>query len=333
MIQFNEDAFLMKQESIVDTRSDIERIAREVLTSGLRNVYVIGAGGTYANALPYEEFATSRSDLPVRVRIATELIATGSREVGAGTLAVFSTVSGTTPDILAAVEWVKAQGATVLVFTGKGDSPIALAADHVVLSAPEAWPFDVQYIYLLGSILHERGEFPDYPELAADLVHLPKALLSVAQNFDAAAQAFGQSHADLDYAFLVGAGNAWGFTYCYSMCVLEEMQWIRTTRVHGSEFFHGSLELLEKDTTVLLMVGEDAARPVMERVAAFVPRISEDVTVLDTRDFALDGIRPQYRGIVSPIVLEIASDRISKHLSVARDHSLNLRRYYRVMDY
>ena len=55
------------------------------------------------------------------------------------------------------------------------------------------------------------------------------------------------------------------------MCILEEMQWIRTRPVHASDFFHGTLELVEKGVSVLLLKGEDAYRPLAERVERFAP--------------------------------------------------------------
>ncbi len=42
---------------------------------------------------------------------------------------------------------------------------------------------------------------------------------------------------------------------------LEEMQWKRTRPVSSAEFFHGALELLEKDVPLILVKGEgNAAR-------------------------------------------------------------------------
>ena len=50
---------------------------------------------------------------------------------------------------------------------------------------------------------------------------------------------------------LVGSGNLWGSTYCFAMCYLEEMQWIHTKSITAPEFFHGTLELLEEDTSIM----------------------------------------------------------------------------------
>ena len=49
----------------------------------------------------------------------------------------------------------------------------------------------------------------------------------------------------------------WGPTYSYAMCIMEEMQWMRTKSVTAGDFFHGTLEVIERDDTVLLFFGED----------------------------------------------------------------------------
>src|SRR5438270_11777214 len=106
------------------------------------------------------------------------------------------------------------------------------------------------------------------------------------------------------------------------MCVLEECQWLRTTRVNAAEFFHGSLELVEKATTVVVFVTEDESRPLTDRVISFARRYSDDVNVFDTKDYALPGIDKEFRGLLSPLVMDAVSGRLNKHLEKERDHDL-----------
>jgi len=60
---------------------------------------------------------------------------------------------------------------------------------------------------------------------------------------------------------IAGAGSVWPEACYYGMCILEEMQWIRTRPVHAADFFHGTLELVEDDVSVILLKGEDPTRP------------------------------------------------------------------------
>jgi fructoselysine-6-phosphate deglycase len=333
MLGFKEDEFIDQATSTVALRPQIEKLVSRIQSGAWENIYFIGAGGTYAAELPYERFFQSRSVFPARTVIGKEFILAPDAAFGAKSVAVFASVSGTTEDILESIEFARSKGALIVGFTGFPESPFASAVDEVFVSAPKAWPFDVQLLLFSAAFLAARGEFDGYERLVADLEALPQALLSVAEQADPIGEAFATSHGETDYHFLVGTGNLWGFTYLYSMCILEEMQWLKTTRVHGAEFFHGSLELIEKDTSLMLFVGEDETRPLMERVISFATTYSDDVTVIDTASYTLPGVSDEFRGLLSPLVADTVADRFSKHLARVRDHSLDLRRYYRVVEY
>lgn len=338
MIKFDAPSYRSVIEGAVGLRSEIERIAREVNEADLRNLFLIGSGGSYGAMLPFERLVQNTSVLPVRAAIAAELVLTNPPALGTGSVAVFSSLSGTTSETVAAAQYCADRGVTTIALTGDAETPLARVADHVLVNAATndnaAESIESQLLLLVASILHVRGEFPDYDELASQMVSaLPQALVDVALDADDKAQEFARKHNETNYHFLVGSGDLWGFTYNYSMCVLEEMQWLHTTRVHGAEFFHGSLELIEKDTSLLLFFGEDETRPLMERVRAFATEYSDNVTVFDTADYKLNGIDDRFRGLLGPVIMGAAVFRLSVHLEAERNHSLDLRRYYRTVKY
>jgi fructoselysine-6-phosphate deglycase len=331
VLKFNEEEFLEQISSAAALRSEIEGVADSLLERGIQNVYFIGSGGSYADMLPYEYLMRSRSALPARSAIGPEFTLAPDTTFGEGSLAVFGSATGTTDDVNKVIEFAKSKGAYTLGFTGEAESPFAKALDHVFLSS--AHSYDVQLLLLLTKIMSARGEFDNYEKFADQLALLPSLLVDVAKQAEPAAESFAEKHKDTEYHFLVGSGNVWGYTYLYSMCVLEECQWLHTTRVHAAEFFHGSLELVEKDTSVILFVGEDETRPLMDRVQKFVVKYSDDVSVFDTIDYPLPGIDDEYRALLSPLVIGTVAGRISKHLERVRNHDLSLRRYYRVVEY
>ncbi|MFI6733225.1 SIS domain-containing protein [Nonomuraea sp. NPDC050451] len=333
MLGFNEPEFLSQVTSAVGLRPRIEELVDRLVDEGFKHVLLVGAGGTYAQMWPYEHLARRSSTLDVRAAIAAELIVSGDARLGEDTVAIFTSVSGTTDDTIRAIEYCKSKGAFTVSFTGHPDSPVATKVDAALVSQPKTWPFDMQLLLFMTRLLSRRGEFDGYEKFAAEFEGIPGILVEVAKQAEPVAAAFAEAHKDSGYHFLVGGGNLWGFTYLYSMCILEEMQWLRTTRVHSAEFFHGSLELLEEDTSVIIFQGEDETRPLTDRAEAFARRVSKDVTVFDTRDYPLTGISPEFRSLLAPLVLDTVMSRVSKHLERVRDHSLDLRRYYRVMDY
>ena len=90
---------------------------------------------------------------------------------------------------------------------------------------------------------------------------------------------------------------------------------------------------LEEDTSIMIFKGEDETRMLTERVENFAKKISKKVKVIDTKEYEAEGIAEKYRGDLSPAFLEAYLGRLTAHLEDATGHSLDIRRYYRVMDY
>jgi fructoselysine-6-phosphate deglycase len=183
------------------------------------------------------------------------------------------------------------------------------------------------------SVLHHRGESTSYVETVEQLTKLPNLLLEVKRSFESRASSVADHIAEADFHIITGAGNTWPEAWYYGMCILEEMQWIRTRPVHASDFFHGTLELVEKGVSVILFKGEDGTRPLVQRVEKFVPTVTDSVLVLDTAEFDLPGVTSEVRSLLSPVLLATVLERVSAHLEVKRDHPLTTRRYYKRLAY
>ena len=128
--------------------------------------------------------------------------------------------------------------------------------------------------------------------------------------------------------------SLWGTVYLFSMCILEEMQWIRTKAVTSAEFFHGSLELVDDDLCVFLIKGEGKTRTLDERAERFLTEHTKKLVVIDTKDFALDGIDDKFHWFLSPLIMNtILTERLAIHFEANTKHDLSYRRYYRQFDY
>jgi len=93
------------------------------------------------------------------------------------------------------------------------------------------------------------------------------------------------------------------------------------------------LEVIDRDTNVTVFVGEDEERPLAERVARFLPRICARYTIIDTKDYPLEGISPEFRGLISYQVSHAVTERIDAHIEKLNCHPMDIRRYYRRLDY
>ena len=237
-----------------------------------------------------------------------------------------------------AAKYAKEVGATVIVLVGEKECPLTEYADYVFENRTASNDNLVEEIYIqyfaLGArFMKNNGEFPEYEKFIDALKQMPEVLQKVREDNDERALAFAEKHKDTKFHMCVGAGNTWGETYCFAMCVLEEMQWIATKSIHAAEFFHGTVEMTEKDMSFMLFKGEDETRPLLDRVEKFVRKYSDVVQVWDTKDYELKGVDPSVRGLVSPLVMAAQLERVSAHFEHVRNHSLEIRRYYRTVEY
>jgi fructoselysine-6-phosphate deglycase len=181
--------------------------------------------------------------------------------------------------------------------------------------------------------MFNEGYFPEYADFADNLKNLGRALAKVRIACDEKCKKYAADYGYEPYNIWIGSGDLWPTAYSYSMCVLEESLWIRTKSVTSAEFFHGTLELVDKDVCVTLILGEGVTRSQDERVKEFVKDLSDKFTCFDTKDYELESIKDEYRKYLSPIVMAAILQRIGKNAEVLMDHSLDIRRYYRKSNY
>ena len=179
-----------------------------------------------------------------------------------------------------------------------------------------------------------NGEFEDYEDMYAEFdKYLAQALVEVEKKAEPFAVEFAKKHWNDEMHYFVGAGNQWGATYSYAMCYWEEQLWLKTKSISSNEFFHGMFEIVTKETPVTIYIGEDAQRPLSERVANFIPRICENYTIIDSKDYELKGISEKYRKHLSHHVMHAVNNRIDVHMEIETRHPMEIRRYYRRLEY
>jgi fructoselysine-6-phosphate deglycase len=337
MLNFDEQRFIKIQSGAVGLANDIHEAIGAALGRGAENLFLLGAGGAAILMLPAAQLLQRSSSFPVYSDVSAELVLTGHQALGPKSIVVIPSLSGTTKESIEVLDYCKAKGATVITLVGHADTPLGRGADHAFVNFAEddtsCESFYLQSLLIALSIMNLRGEYDGYAGTVQELVRLPHAFLELKRSFETRAEAFAETIKDEPYHIISGSGSTWAEAFYYGMCILEEMQWIRTRPVHASDFFHGTLELVEKNVSVILFKGEDATRPLIDRIERFAPEYTDKLRVLDTADFALPGISDATRALISPAVLATVLERISAHLEVKRNHPLTTRRYYKRVAY
>jgi fructoselysine-6-phosphate deglycase len=331
LINFKEQEKIDSMRGALALREKIEPLVDSIWGKGLKNLCFLGIGGTWASCLQVVCYMKERTEMEVFAKNAAEYNTTGDRRIGSGTCVVISSVTGTTEEIVEAVKLVQSRGAEVIGFIDKADAELAKIVDHCITYESNE---QTKFFITADRFMHLAGEMPEYEEMYGQFDrYLPEAIVAAEKAADEFARDFVSAHKDDALHYFVGDGTLYGATYSYAMCYWEEMHWLRTKSIHSAEFFHGMLEIVDKDTPVTLFVSEDRQRPLGERVAKFLPRICENYTIIDTKDYELAGISPEYRGRVSHLVMHAVTNRIDEHLVDQTGHDMSLRRYYRKMDY
>jgi len=333
---FNLEKYLKDGANTYAQRANIEAMADHVSEKGFDNLVILGIGGTWAEWYPVVKVMEHYTKLPVHLENAAEIMVKADKDfLTESSCVVTASASGDTKEILQAVKMVKGMGIPVYGFTKNAETPLAkLLTEAVYNPCGDCEDSYLMYFMFALRLLCNRGEYEDYPRWADQMKNVHKNLVRIREEFEPRAKELAQKYAKEPYTMFVGSGVLWGETYLFSMCILEEMQWVRTKSVTSADFFHGPLELVEKDVPLFLVKGEDEYRELDERVERFAKTVTDKLEVFDTKAFDLEGIDDDFRVICSPMIITaILTERLAVHYELVTGHSLQFRRYYRQFDY
>jgi fructoselysine-6-phosphate deglycase len=336
MLKFDENVYLENGRITYETRQEIEKIANEISNEGFKNIFFISVGGSISIMWPIQEMLKQITEIPVFAEQAGEVVLTGHKQLTKDSIVIMASKSGDTKETVAAAEWCKEQGFRVVSLVGTPGTPLERVSRWVIPNkAKNGVEFEYMQLFMLVfKLLNNAEEFLEYERFADQLETLPENLLSAKRKFEPVADKIAKKYHQEPYNIWVGDGEMWGEVYLFSMCILEEMQWVRTKAVSSSEFFHGTLELVDKDVPVFLVKGEGKRRVLDDRVEKFCQQYTKKLVVLDTKDYELNGIDDEFRWILAPAISStLLVDRLARYYEKYTGHDLDMRRYYRQFDY
>lgn len=331
MFNFDEAKIRQEHQNGVDIIPQVEKHVDQVCKDGYSNIFYIGIGGTvlYANQMMHIAKQLG-SKLPLFIENAADFNLVGNPFFDEKSVVVIESISGDTKEVVEAVDKAHAAGARVIGYVEKEGTPLYEKSDYLVTTVGGGYYF---WYTVTLRFLKNAGQFDKYDQFFKEIVHMPDNVVQIYKDADEDARTYAEKYCDEPITYLVGSGNLEDWATCYGMCIMEEMQWMRTRPISAANFFHGTLEVIERDIPVILIKGEDMTRPQMERVEKFVNTISAKVIVFDTKNFKLAGISDEFRAMLAPIVMRSAFQRVNVHLEHCRRHPLAIRRYYRRLDY
>lgn len=290
----------------------------------LRRIFLVGAGGSYVGLTALQYQLDRVATTPSLLINPAEFTCRAPQSVGPDALVLVFSGKGETPETVSAAEWAVSRGAHVAAVTMGGESPLAGAAGTAFVGT--SGDGNQLLLQLVGLAVLQR-EGADVADQLAALRSLPAATDAAVRAFEPRAAEIAEAMKDVPVTYLMASGPLTGPGQTFTECFLKEMQWMHASTINANDFFQGPFEVFDRETRSFLFLGEDATRPMGERVRRFLDQYAGETVVIDGRDLELPGVDPDQRGFVAPIVFYSLMFRLAAHYAAVRGYALDGRRY------
>lgn len=309
--------------------------ARESVT----DIFFVACGGSYAHMLPNQYIVEREATAIVGNALnAAEFKARAPRRLGKNSVVIACSHSGTTPETVEAVKIARAAGALTISLTHDLGSPLDLASEFTVSyvhSQMTMSPIHAAAVLarLTFGILAAREGNAKLVDLESGLSSLPALVDRLIEERRAQVKDFAERHKREAVIYTMASGSNFGVAYSFSICLLQEMQWIYSAAIHSGEYFHGPFEVTDFDVPFIQLVGTGHSRVMDERALAFAGKYSDRVTVLDAADLGVTSLPQSVSEYLTPLIFSPVLRAYADKLAEAKGHPLTVRRYMWKMEY
>lgn len=306
----------------------------------IKSVYFVGCGASKSELYPAKYFLDANAkELRTGHYTANEFYYATPAAVGSDSIVVTCSLGGTTPETVAASKKAMELGAQVVAVTHDGDSPLAHAANYVIVHG-----FEKNYaaklekmtnvLELAVEILNEYEGYANYEDMQTGFEKIYDLIEQAVSFVLPTAKAFAESYKDAPVIYVMSSGATHEVAYSFSICLLMEMQWMNSGSFHDGEFFHGPFEIVDKDVPFLLLMNDGRTRAMDSRALAFLERFGAKTTVVDGKDFGLGSAIPSsVCEYFNPMLLTGVLRVYAEQLAIVRNHPLSQRRYMWKLEY
>lgn len=324
-------------QEALDQRSAADAVVARALEGGLDNVFLVGCGGSHIGTFPAHDLLDRRGSTFATHKVqSAELTSRVPAGLGPRSLVVAASHSGNTPETVAAAQFAKEMGATVVGIARSGENGLSTVSDvHLSygsdVTATE--PKLVHFAQIALALLEQTGDGAGMAAMRRDMGALPLALHRTKEEIADRGELIADALADSPLTYIVGAGASYGSALMMAWCYFQEMQWIHAAAINGGDFFHGPFEMAGYGTPLIALLSEDASRPLNDRVVRFANTHVEQFLTVDTADLTLPGIGADARPDLSQLALFSAERRVLDHVAARRGHDTGQRRYMWKVEY
>ena len=312
------------RQLIAAEHGHVTRLGRDLRQKACRFVY-LAARGTSDNAARYGQYLFGGINrLPVALTAPSLFTTYRTPPRLEGALVIGISQSGQSPDIVEVLEEARRQGAPTVAITNDDHSPLAQAAEHVLLlsagreqsvAATKTYTSQLAVLAMLSLALEDQ--------LKEDSLTPVIPWMEAALQVEPQAQAAAERIADSSRAVVLGRG----YNYCTAHEValkIKELSGVEAEPYSAADFKHGPIAMAEGGLPVILVSVGVTFRQEMVELADIVR--TQGARVLPMAD-ELPGIQPADSWIpipagepewLTPIAAIIPGQLLAFHLTRAR---------------
>lgn len=321
--------------------ANVERIATAINRTGVRYV-AIAARGASDNAATYAKYIFASLNR-LSVALATPSLYTiyHAPPCLEGSFVIGVSQSGQSPDIVAVIDEAKRQGVPTLAVTNFADSPLARAADHVILqhageektiAATKTYTTQLGALALLSAALAgdraRRRELDAAPDAIARTLSLSDAARNMAEQWR-------------DKSICIVLGRGYNYATAFEIALkLKELAYVTAEPFSSADFLHGPIAIVQGGFPVLAIAPHGKTQRHLIAVARQSKERGADLAVIsDAPDalalgapLALPASLPEW---LSPLTAVVPGQLLAYHLTGAKgydpDHPRGLTKVTRTL--
>lgn len=281
---------------------EVSQIVSQVIdrmgaAGGLKNVVWVAAGGSNGGNYPAQYFLEHESThLVSHSYTSNEFVRMTPRYVGPNTLAVVVSMRGTVETIEAARVAKGCGATTIAVYVDESDltqvCDYKIKYDSLAVDESDMARTNSAVVLALAIALVDQTQGYEHYGEAMDAFDIIDPIYRKAVDYcTPLAQEWAQLNADKPTINVMGSGPAFGAAYVFSICNVQEMLQIDSVTTNCCEFFHGPFEVLDKRTSVFLLVSVGRSRANDERAISFLNTYGgKRVYMLDAKEIGLNDL-------------------------------------------
>ncbi len=326
----------------VEVKETVDKILKERETvGGIQNVVWIGAGGSKGGFHAAQYFMEHEAE-SIRSHCFTsnEFVFATPTFVGANTLAILCSMRGTKETCVAAEVAKKAGAATIGLYVEESDLTKAcdynICYESIALDESRTERVNSSIALQIAMNLVDAIEGYDGYQDAMEAFGIVDDIYRKAVEYTTPlAKAWAMQNKDEKTIYVMASGPAMGSAYIFSICNIEEMLQIDSPTVDCCEFFHGPFEILDKRTSVFLLISEGRMRKADERAIKFLKTYGGDkVYMLDAKELGINRIKDSVSEYFNHILFSpILNNVYMRELSYVTKKDYMTRRYMWKVEY